>query len=123
MAQKNGGGVRSCYTVTMLDEEEFHRVAESALERLKQHLYAREDQGAEFETEEQAGILYLFFEEPAAKFVITPNSSARQVWISALISSFKLDWNAAAQDFLLVGTGEPLCALVDRLIGEQLADS
>jgi CyaY protein len=53
--------------------------------------------------------------------VITPNTPVRQIWISALSTSFKLDWDAAASAFVLPRTGEHLMALVDRLIGEHLA--
>jgi CyaY protein len=105
----------------MLDESEFRRLAETAIESLKQHLFAREDRGnAEFEVEEQNGVLNVLFEEPAGRFVITPNTPMRQIWISALATSFKLDWDSAASAFLLPGTGEQLIPLVDRLIAEQL---
>lgn len=103
----------------MLDEQEFRRAAESAIEALKKHLIAREDEeDAAFEAEEQNGVLNVLFEEPPGKFVITPNAPVRQVWISALSTSFKLDWDAAAKAFVLSRTGEALEPLVDRLIGE-----
>jgi CyaY protein len=106
----------------MLDESEFRRFAETALESLKKHLFAREDSGnAEFEVEEQSGVLNVLFEEPAGRFVITPNAPMRQIWISALATSFKLDWDTAAAAFFLPHTGEQLIPLVDRLIAEQLA--
>jgi iron donor protein CyaY len=105
----------------MLDELEFRRVAETALEELKQHLYAHEEEeDAGFEVEEQASVLNVVFEEPAGKFVITPNAPIRQIWISALSTSFKLDWDETASAFVLPRTGEALTPLVDRLIGEHL---
>ena len=64
--------------------------------------------------------LQVLFEEPVAKFVITPNSPVRQIWISALTSSFKLDWSDAINGFVLGKTGESLKPLVARLINEQL---
>ncbi len=106
----------------MLDELEFRRQAEVALEELKQHLIEREeDLEAGFEVEEQNGVLNVLFEEPAGKFVITPNTPVRQIWISALSTSFKLDWDEAASVFVLPRTGEALTPLVDRLIAEHLA--
>ena len=66
-------------------------------------------------------MLNVLFEEPPGKFVITPNTPVRQIWISALSTSFKLDWDAAAAAFVLPRTGEHLMALVDRLIREHLA--
>lgn len=103
----------------MLDEQEFRRAAESAIESLKQHLIAREEEdNAGFETEEQGGVLNVVFDEPPGKFVITPNTPVRQIWISALSTSFKLDWDVATGFFVLSRTGEQLQPLVDRLIGE-----
>jgi CyaY protein len=105
----------------MLDEQEFRRLAEIALNSLMQHLIAREEEAeAGFEVDEQSGVLNVEFEEPAGKFVITPNAPMRQIWISALSTSFKLDWDAAATVFTLPRTGEQLMPLVDRLIAEHL---
>jgi iron donor protein CyaY len=107
----------------MQDEIEFRRVAESALDALKKHLIAREEEDeAGFEVEEQGGVLNVVFEEPAVKFVITPNTPVRQIWISALSTSFKLDWDAPAGAFVLPRTGETLIPLVDRLINENKQD-
>jgi CyaY protein len=103
----------------MLDETEFRHQAEAALDALRKHLIAREEnENAGFEEEDQNGVLSVLFEEPPGKFVITPNAPMRQIWISALSTSFKLDWDAAG--FVLPHTGETLIALVDRLIAEQL---
>jgi CyaY protein len=105
----------------MQDELEFRRVAEIALEALKQHLIVREEaEDAGFEVEEQNGVLNVAFEEPEGKFVITPNTPVRQIWISALSTSFKLDWDDPAKAFILPRTGELLVPLVDRLIGEHI---
>ena len=104
----------------MIDEQEFRRAAEAALDRLKRHLIEREEEeDAGFEVEEQNGVLNVVFEEPPGKFVITPNTPVRQIWISALSTSFKLDWDAAASVFVLPRSGEKLVPLVDRLIQER----
>jgi iron donor protein CyaY len=109
-----------CYTWEMQDELEFRRAAEKALEQLKKHLIAREEEDeAGFEVEEQNGVLNVAFEEPPAKFVITPNTPVRQIWISALSTSFKLDWDDKAGTFVLPRTGESLEPLVDRLIQQN----
>jgi CyaY protein len=79
-----------------------------------------EEEDAGFEVEEQNGVLNVIFEEPAGKFVITPNTPVRQIWISALSTSFKLDWNETTSAFVLPKTGEHLMALVDRLIADHL---
>ncbi len=107
----------------MQDELEFRRVAETALDALKRYLIEREEsEDAGFEVEEQAGVLNVLFEEAGGKFVITPNTPVRQIWISALATSFKLDWDAANKVFVLPRTGEQLIPLLDRLIGEHISE-
>lgn len=109
----------ACYTEAMIDEQEFRRAAESALDSLKRHLITREEANdAGFEVEEQNGVLNVVFDEPPGKFVITPNTPVRQIWISALSTSFKLDWDQTA-GFVLPRTGEKLTPLVDRLIHDR----
>ncbi len=105
-----------------MDELEFRKAAETALEALLQHLIAREEEDESgFEVEGgQGGLLNIVFEEPPGKFVITPNAPVQQIWISALSTSFKLDWDAAAGAFVLPRTGEQLSPLVDRLISDHL---
>jgi CyaY protein len=46
----------------------------------------------------------------------------RQIWISALATSFKLDWSGPDQDFVLSKSGEKLKLLVARLINQQLGE-
>jgi frataxin len=104
-----------------MDELEFRRQADASLSALKQSLIKAEDD-LDMEVEENAGALHISFEDPPAKFVITPNAPVRQIWISALVSSFKLDWSAEAQTFVLARTGEALRPLVARLVGEQLGE-
>jgi iron donor protein CyaY len=102
----------------MIDEQEFRRNSDAALESLKRALYSAEEDGG-FEVEERGGALHLNFEEPPATFVISPNSAVRQIWISALSTSFKLDWDDARKEFVLLKTSEALKPLLARLIGEQ----
>jgi CyaY protein len=102
-----------------MDEQDFRRRADAALEALKRSLYAAEGD-ADFEVEENAGALHISFDEPPARFVISPNAPVRQIWISALSTSFKLDWSEEQNDFVLAKSAEPLKQLVARLINEQL---
>ena len=102
-----------------MDEQTFRRAADEALSQLKSSLYAAEDDGG-FEVEENAGALHIGFEEPPGRFVISPNAPVRQIWISALSTSFKLDWSEDRKEFVLVKSGEGLKNLVARLISEQL---
>jgi iron donor protein CyaY len=104
----------------MLDENSFRKQADSSLESLKQSLITAEE-SADIEVEDQSGALHISFED-GARFVISPNAPVRQIWISALSTSFKLDWSDAEQDFVLAKSGERLKALVGRLINEQLGE-
>jgi CyaY protein len=106
----------------MMDELEFRNLAETALNALLQHLIAHEEaEDAGFEVEGgQGGLIHVLFDEPPGKFVITPNAPVQQIWISALSTSFKLDWDPAEQAFVLPRTGEQLTPLMDRLIAEHL---
>ena len=105
-----------------MDDVEFRKAAETALAALLQHLIAREEEDESgFEVEGgQGGLLNVLFEEPPGKFVITPNAPIQQIWISALSTSFKLDWNPAVAAFVLPRTGEQLIPLLDRLVAEHL---
>jgi frataxin len=104
----------------MLDESVFRKQVDAALESLKKSLIAAED-SAEIEVEDQAGALHVSFEE-GSRFVISPNAPMRQIWISALATSFKLDWSEGDQDFVLHKTSEKLKPLVARLINQQLGE-
>lgn len=106
----------------MIDEATFRRESDTALEALKQALFRAEEDGG-FEAEEKNGVLNVLFEDGAAKFVFTPNTPVRQVWISAISTSFKLEWNESARAFTLPKTGEDLRTLTQRLLREQLDDS
>jgi len=106
----------------MIDEVTFCRESDSALVALEQSLIRAEEEGG-FETEKKNGVLNILFEDGAAKFVFTPNTPVRQVWISAISTSFKLEWNDAAHAFTLPKTGEDLRTLTERLLREQLQDA
>lgn len=106
----------------MIDEATFRRESDSALEALKQSLFRAEEAGG-FEAEEKNGVLNVLFEDDNTKFVFTPNTPVRQIWISALTTSFKLDWSDGSHAFVLPKTGEDLRTLTQRLLREQLNDT
>lgn len=103
----------------MIDELTFRRHADQAIESLKKSLIEAEEDG-DFEVEEQNGVLNIVFEEPPSKFVITPNAPVRQIWISALSTSFKLDWSEESGDFVFPKDSLALKPLVSKLINEHL---
>jgi iron donor protein CyaY len=110
----------SFYNLPMLDENDFRKRADAALESLKRSLITAEE-SADLEVEDQSGALHVSFED-GNRFVISPNAPVRQIWISALATSFKLDWSEAKQDFVLPKTGEELKPLMSRLINQQLGE-
>jgi CyaY protein len=105
----------------MIDEATFRRASDRALEALKQSLIDAEEEGG-FEAEDNNGVLNVLFEDGTGKFVFTPNTPVRQIWISAKSTSFKLDWSEDASAFVLPKTGEDLKALTQRLLREHLSD-
>jgi CyaY protein len=106
--------------VHMLDELEFRKRSDEAFASLKKSLIAAEDD-AEIEVEDQSGALHISFED-GARFVVSPNAPVRQIWVSALTTSFKLDWSEVEQDFVLSKTGERLKPLMARVINQQLGE-
>ena len=97
---------------------DFSKRAEQSLESLKQALIKAEED-ADFEVEDAGGAIHISFEDPPARFVVSPNSAVHQIWISAQSTSFKLDWSADKNDFVLAKTGEGLKPLMARLVNEQ----
>lgn len=102
-----------------MDEQEFRRRADQALEDLQRRLSAAAET-YDFESDFNAGALVVEFEEPPAKFVVSPNAPVRQIWVSAHMKSFKLDWDAARGAFVLAESGQTLAELVGAAIGEKL---
>jgi CyaY protein len=104
-----------------MDDQEFHKRADDALTQLYTRLVKASD-NAEFEPEFQAGALSIEFDHPPARFVISPNSPVRQIWVSAHSRSFKLDWNDSRGSFVLGDTGQTLAELIASAIGRQLEE-
>jgi iron donor protein CyaY len=104
----------------MLSEHEFQKKADAAFDELKRRLLAAGDEHG-FDVEGESGKLEVIFEEPEpAKFVISPNTPIREIWISALSTSFKLGWSEARSTFVHEKTGEDLHAVMSRVVSQQL---
>src|SRR6516225_9940601 len=103
-----------------LDERDFQKKCDTALGELKHRLLEAGDAHG-FDVEGESGKLEVIFEEPGpAKFVISPNTAIREIWVSALSTSFKLAWNEARNAFIHEKTGEDLYAVMSRVISQQL---
>lgn len=104
----------------MLEERDFQKKCDVALEELKRKLLEAGDEHG-FDVEGESGKLEVIFEEPEeAKFVISPNTPVREIWISALSTSFKLGWSDSKNEFVLEKTGENLFEVMSRVVGQQL---
>jgi iron-sulfur cluster assembly protein CyaY len=104
----------------MLEEKDFQRKADAAFEDLKQKLLTAGDQHG-FDVEGESGKLEVMFDDAeGTKFVISPNTPVREIWISALSTSFKLGWSATQNAFVLEKTGENLHGVMARVISHQL---
>src|SRR5579885_2962039 len=102
-----------------MDEQEFTRRADEALNDLQRRLAALSDE-YDFEADLHAGALAIEFEDPPAKFVVSPNAPVRQIWVSAHSKSFKLDWSPNRREFTLADSGETLPELIQKAINQQL---
>jgi frataxin len=106
----------------MIDEKDFTKKADSAFEDLKKRMLTLGDEHG-FDVEGESGKLEVIFEEPEeAKFVISPNTPVREIWISALSTSFKLGWNESRNVFVLEKTGEDLHEVMSRVISQQIGE-
>jgi iron donor protein CyaY len=110
------------YAGPMLSEHDFQKKADAAFEDLKKRLLNLGDTHG-FDVEGESGKLEVIFEEPEpAKFVISPNTPIREIWISALSTSFKLGWSETRNAFVLEKTGEDLYGVMSRVVSQQLGE-
>lgn len=105
----------------MLDEQEFRRRSDEALTKLQRAL-ERASEDYDFDVDRNEGALTIEFDDPPAKFVVSPNAPVRQIWVSARVQSFKLDWQPEASAFALPD-GRTLEKLVADVAGEQLGEA
>jgi iron donor protein CyaY len=104
---------------TYMDEQEFKTRSEEALQGLYKKLAKASDE-YNFEPDFNSGALSVEFEEPKAKFVVSPNSPVRQIWVSAHSKSFKLDWKDDREAFVLPNTGQSLEEMMAEAISKLL---
>jgi iron donor protein CyaY len=105
----------------MLDQQEFPLKADEALRNLHNALVKASDEYG-FDTD-FGGALTVEFDDPPAKFVVSPNAPVRQVWVSAHMKSYKLDWDPARGEFVVPDSGQSLAQLVEEAISLQLGET
>jgi CyaY protein len=104
-----------------MDEQDFKKRADEALSLLHRALIgAADDYG--FDVDFNSGALGIEFEDPPAKFVISPNTPVRQIWVSALAKSYKLDWDIVENSFVHIESGDSLKTLIEKVISKQLKE-
>jgi CyaY protein len=103
--------------MSALSEQEFRLKSVEALEHARRALSELADAEG-FEIELQNGVMNLEFDEPPGKFVVSPNAPVRQIWVSAMSKSYKLQWAPASGAFAL--DGETLSGLLERLVRSYL---
>ena len=105
----------------MMDEQEFRKHADEALHTLHRALVAAADDYG-FDVDFNSVALGIEFEDPPAKFVVSPNAPVRQIWVSALAKSYKLDWDVVENAFVHTESGDTLKELIERVISKQLKE-
>ncbi len=105
----------------MMDEQLFRKRADDSLAALNRALIALSEE-VDFDVDFNAGALSVEFERPPGKFVVSPNTPVRQVWVSAHSKSYKLDWDIVENAFVLASTGQTLKELIQEAIGKQLGE-
>jgi len=102
-----------------MDEQEFKRRADEELGKLFQAL-GEAGEEHDFDADFNAGALSVEFDEPPGRFVVSPNTPVRQIWVSANVKSYKLDWDEERGEFVLPATEQGLKDLMEEAIGTHL---
>lgn len=103
-----------------MNESDFQKRVAETFKDLEDRVWPLADRFG-FEVEAGGGMMTLEFETPAAsKFVISPQTAARQIWVSALVGSYKFDWNDEIRSFVLDKTKEPFLTVISHLLSRQL---
>ena len=105
-----------------MDDQLFRDRADVALAELYRRL-SHTSEWHEFEADFNSGALAIEFEDPPAKFVVSPNTPVHQIWVSAHSKSFKLEWADAREAFVLPATGQTLSELIGEAISQQLGEA
>jgi CyaY protein len=102
-----------------MEDQEFQQKADEAIQALYSKLGEASDD-YEYDVDLNSGALSIEFETPKDRFVVSPNSPVRQIWVSAHVQSFKLDWDAARAAFVLPLTGQSLEELIASAIQKHI---
>ena len=98
-----------------MDDREFQSRSDAALEGLYGRL-------GDLDADLNNGALTIELEGSGERFVVSPNSPVKQIWVSALTRSFKLDWNEARTAFVHAESGRSLEELVKWALQQRLGE-
>ena len=104
-----------------MSDSEFQLCCDAALSDLNKALLGAADVFG-FDPDFQAGALTVEFEEPKEKFVVSPNAPVHQVWVSARVKSYKLDWVEERKSFVFAATRQSLKELMADLLEQRLGE-
>jgi iron donor protein CyaY len=105
-----------------ISESEFQQHCEQAIADLER-AFGDLAEERDMDVQVEGGVLSVGFEEgEPGKFIVSPNSYTRQLWVSARMSSHKFDWSSETGQFELAGSNETLRQVMTRLTLEQLGD-
>lgn len=102
----------------MLTDQEFQQRCDAALSALYSKLADASDD-YDFDVDMNNGALTVEFEDPRERFVVSPNSPVKQIWVSAHVQSFKFDWNGAA---FVLPSGQTLDQMMADAIRKRIPD-
>jgi iron donor protein CyaY len=102
-----------------MDDKQFRDLADRTLQDLQQRLAAASEQYP-FDADFNSGALTIEFDDSPARFVVSPNSPVRQIWVSAHLKSHKLDWDPAKNTF--AANGQTLVDLIGEAVSKELGE-
>lgn len=102
-----------------MNDPDFQKISSDALERIYNQLAEAADD-YDFDVDMNGGALSIEFEEPRERFVVSPNSPVRQIWVSAHVQSYKFDWDETKSEFVLPSTGQTLAELITEAIRKRI---
>ncbi|HSB08086.1 MAG TPA: iron donor protein CyaY [Blastocatellia bacterium] len=106
-----------------ISDVEFQKRSEQIIGELER-AFGELAEERDIDVQVEAGVLTVSFEEgEPGRFIVSPNSSVRQLWVSARMGSYKFDWVDETRGFVLAGKDEALKQVLTRLTREQLGDS
>lgn len=99
----------------MLDEAEFHRLADAAMMQIEE---AVEASGADIDYETAGEVLTLEFAD-GSRIIVNKQTPARQLWVAARSGGFHYDYDAASGRWINDQGGGELLQELSRLASEQ----